>query len=75
MGVANYPDNLSRAFSEGWACTGADQDSILEWIAIGPILPGHGFVDNSDAGCGSIVQPGEIAATHEWNFESIEIAI
>jgi hypothetical protein len=69
MGVANYPDNLSWAFSEGGTCTDADQDSIFQLVTIGPVLPGQSLVDNRYAGCGSIVQFREIAATQQWNFE------
>jgi hypothetical protein len=74
MCVTHDSDNLARSFSKGGACTRTNEYSIFERIAVGPVLPGHGLIDNGNARYGSIVLLRKAAATQERDLESIEIA-
>ena len=72
--VAHDADNLTGAFSKGWSGAGSDLDAILQRIAFGPILAGHGLVDDDDAGCSGIILFSETAATQQRNFECTEVS-
>ena len=72
--VTDDADDLTRRLDEDRAHIGADQQAILERIALGPELLGHRLIDDDYARGGAGIVFGEIAAAQKRNFEGVEIA-
>src|SRR5205823_5331816 len=72
--VADNSDDLAGRFGEDWSHARSDYDAVVEGIAVGPELAGHGFINYDYAGSGSVVAIGEIAAAEDGNLEDIEVA-
>ena len=71
--VADNTDHLAGRLGEDRSHARSDNDAVVEGIAVGPELAGHGFINYDHAGSGSVVAVGEIASAEDGNLEDIEI--
>ena len=72
--VADDADDLAGGLSELGADAFADEELLANGIAFGPVFFLHGLVDENDAGGGTGVLLGEVAAAQDGNVEDGEVA-
>ena len=72
--VADDADDLAGGLCELGADAFADEELLANGIAFGPVFFRHGLVDENDAGGGTGVLLGEVAAAQDGNVEDGEVA-
>ena len=72
--VSDDADDLAGGLFKLRADAFADDDLLADGILFGPVLLGHGLIDDDDAGAAPVILIGEVAAAENGNFEDGEIA-
>ena len=71
FGVTHHPDNHGVSFR----APRADHMVAQGTLRIAEVVPGKGFVDDRDFGCGGAVGRGEIASGDEGNTKRLQVVI